>query len=45
MTKTPDGKQRLPWEKPELLVIKPGSAETKDNAGGDDGGKGSTDKS
>ena len=37
--------KRLPWSTPQVVRIKAGSAETKDNSGGDDGGKGSTDKS
>lgn len=45
MVKSPNNEKRLPWSTPQLVRIKAGSAETKDNSGGDDGGKGSTDKS
>ena len=45
MTKTPSEGQRIPWTTPQLRRIEAGSAETKDNSGNDDGGKGSTDKS
>lgn len=45
MLKSPSKEKRLPWSTPQLLRIKAGSAEGKDNAGLDDGGKGSTDKS
>ena len=45
MTKSPGTAKRLPWEKPQFSLIKLGDAQTKDNSGGFDGGKGSTDKS
>lgn len=45
MLKSSDN-EKLPWSTPQLLRIKAGSAEAKDNKGLiDDGAKSSTDKS
>lgn len=45
MAKVTGNDGRLAWSTPELRRIRAGSAESKDNDGLSDGGKGATDKS